>query len=161
MKDDSGVGCLLLILVIVVIILPFKLTKDFLEKRDLCYELIPFCESEKEKEEKIFAQYKETMRAKAEIIAQKTSPIKWHKVTEYKTKDGGYIYYLGTNSMNGIYLYWNGDIENFVLQTLDYQAQDKLRIKIYEGRDRIELMDEFLESEEAKPLVEKAKEFFN
>ena len=128
-----------------VAILPFKLTIDFLEQRDLCYELILFCESEKEKEEKIFEQYKKTMRSKAEIVAQKTSPVKWHTVTEYKTMDGGYIYYLGTNSMNGIYLYWDGDIKNYVLQTLDYQAQDKLGIKIYEGGDRIDLMDEFLE----------------
>jgi hypothetical protein len=62
-----------------------------------------------------------------EDLAQNSSPLKWHTVKDYNSKDGGHIYYLGTNSLNGIYLYWNGDVKNPQLNSLDYCGAKKVR----------------------------------
>lgn len=154
MKDKSGWGCLLLMAGFFIIGIPIKLSTDFLEKHDMCYELIPFCESKLEKEEKEFKRAKSKVDLTVKELSDNSSPIKWRKVTEYKAANEGYIYYLGTNSLNGIYLYWDGDIDDPYIYSLDYQAQDKLKVSIYEGADRLELIYEFLDSEEARLLDE-------
>lgn len=161
MRKDSGIGCGILIFIIMIIIIPFKLGFDWLEKNELCYEYVPFCESKEESAERELEDVKNDTYFRVKDLAINSSPKKWHSVTEYKTKNGGYVYYLGTNSMNGIYLYWDGNVNNPKLFSLDYQAQEKLNVRIYEGEDRIQLMDEFLESEEAKPLVEESDRFIN
>ncbi|MED4400058.1 hypothetical protein [Metabacillus fastidiosus] len=142
-------------------LIPFKLTLDFLEERDMCYQYIPFCESKQEKAEKEFEQTSNEIYFRVKDLSRNSGVEKWKTITEYRTKNGGYIYYLGTNSANGIFLYWNGEANNYKLYSLDYQAQDKLRIKIYEGEDRIKLMDEFLDSEEVRELNEEFNQLFN
>jgi hypothetical protein len=160
MRKNSSWGCLLFLFLIIVIILPIRFALDTLEKHDMCYEIIPFCESKQEEKEKEFKETKDTIDYKVKNIAQNSAK-KWHNITEYKAKKGGYVYYLGTNTMNGVYLYWNGDVDNYDPEALDYQAQDKLFINLYQGKDRLKLIDEFLDSEEADTLNKEFNDMFN
>lgn len=161
MRDNSTLGCFGVILLFVIVLLPFKLTLDYLENNELCYKYIPFCESSEEKAIREFEETKEHIYLDIKFMAKNSSPKKWHEITTYKANNSGYVYYLGTNSLNGIYLYWSGETRDYDIWALDYQANEKLRVPIYDGQNRIELMDEFLVSEEALPLHEETEKLIN
>lgn len=92
----------------------------------------------------------------ANFIEQKgkeSGVLKWKKLTVYETSTGGFIYYLGTNSLNGLQYYWNGDLANQKIQALDpYSSKQMGNVKLYEGKDKDLILKEWRESEKAKNL---------
>lgn len=85
-------------------------------------------------------------------LASGLSPKKWHRVTKYKTKQGGCVFYLGTNTLNGLAFYWSGDLNSLEVQALDPYSAEQLGTKMYEGSDKENIVKEWESSEEAKAL---------
>lgn len=107
-------------------------------------------EQQKEKEiTEIGYELANAVEERGQLLSAK----KWHKLTVYETSTGGFLYYLGTNSINGLNFYWNGDLSHQKIQALDtYSAKQMWGVKLYEGADKEMILNEWTNSEESKNL---------
>ncbi|WP_372814946.1 hypothetical protein [Paenibacillus sp.] len=90
---------------------------------------------------------------KVEKVGKSLAPLKWHRLTVYHTKNGGYVYYLGTNTLNGLHFYWDGNLDVPHVVALDpYSARELGGVVLYKGADIDEILSEWRNSELASIL---------
>jgi hypothetical protein len=103
-----------------------------------------------EEKRKIAYELGDLLKERAQLLP----PKKWHELTVYETSNGGFIYYLGSNILNGLTFYWNGNLENQKIQALDDVSSDKLGgVKLYTGKDLEQIKQEWENSDTVKKYL--------